>query len=284
MAMRNELTALKLLMHAATRPCALVCRAFAAICLFAWAAAIGHAADRQPAALGDSPVTSDYEREKRWADEILPTVVVGEPVYLQQANGHRFLGLYTVAQKARAAVLSVHGRGWNPDWGLNGVMRVALADAGYTTLSIQMPVLDAGGKLEAYLHLFDEANERLALATAYLEAHGYSTVAIVSHSLGARMSNEFLTGHPPSSIKAWVSIGIINGLQNTQWVKVPMLDIFGEKDWNGVLNGAPERERLIRAIPGSLQVVVPGADHFFEGRENALVAHVRAFLDKQLTP
>jgi len=282
--MHNAMEPLVRLMRAARRRGAGVGRTLAAVCLFSCAAAIGHAADRQPAALGDSPVTSDYDREKRWAEEILPTIVVGEPVYLQQSNGHRFLGLYTVAQQARAAVLIVHGRGWNPDWGLNGVLRVALADAGYTTLSIQMPVLDAGGKLEAYLHLFDEANERLALATAYLEAHGYRTVAIVSHSLGARMSNEFLTGHPPETIKAWVSIGIINGLQNTQWVKVPMLDIFGEKDWNGVLNGAPERERLIRAIPGSLQIVVPGADHFFEGRENALVTQVREFLDKHLTP
>jgi pimeloyl-ACP methyl ester carboxylesterase len=240
------------------------------------------AAERTPAALGDSPVSSDYGREKRWADEILPTLVVGEPIYLEQSNGHKFLALYTPAKEPKGAVLIAHGRGWSPDWGLYGVLRVALADAGYTTLAIQMPVLDAGGKLEAYLHLFDEANERLALGTAYLESKGYGRIGIVSHSLGARMSNEFLTGHPPDSIKAWVSISIINGLQNTQWVKVPMLDIFGEKDWNGVLNGAPERERLIRAIPGSAQVEVPAADHFFEGHEDALVKEVRAFLDARL--
>lgn len=251
--------------------------------LLAWTVAFPvFAADRTPAALGDSPVSSDYGREQRWADEILPTLVVGEPVYLAQANGHRFLALYTPAKEPKAAVLIAHGRGWSPDWGLYGVLRVALADAGYTTLAIQMPVLDAGGKLEAYLHLFDEANERLALGTAFLESKGYGRIGIVSHSLGARMSNEFLTGHPPDSIKAWVSISIINGLQNTQWVKVPMLDIFGEKDWNGVLNGAPERERLIRAIPGSAQVEVPAADHFFEGHEDALVKEVRAFLDRRL--
>jgi uncharacterized protein DUF3530 len=233
---------------------------------------------------GDSPVSSDYAREKKWAEEILPDVVVGDPVLLEQKNGHRFLTLYTAAQHAKGAVIVAHGRGTHPDWGLNGVLRVALADAGYTTLAVQMPVLDAGGKLEAYLHLFPEALERLGLAARFLEGKGYSRIAIVSHSLGARMSNEFLAGDPPASIKAWVSIGIINGMQNMQWVRVPVLDLYGEHDWDGVLNGAYERAKDIAKIPGSAQVSVAGADHFFEGRETELVRAVRQFLDRHFLP
>lgn len=245
-------------------------------------AALGSAGAAEQRLRDDSPLSSDYAREKKWADEITPGLVVGEPVYLEQKNGHRFLALYTATKNAKGAVLIAHGRGTHPDWGLNGVLRVALADAGYTTLSVQMPVLDAGGKLEAYLHLFPEAIERLGLAAHFLEAAGYKRIGLVSHSLGARMSNEFLAGHPPASVKAWVSIGIINGMQDMQWVKVPVLDVFGEKDWDGVLNGAGDRAKEMRKIFGSRQLRVAGADHFFEGREPELIKAVREFLDQRL--
>ena len=39
----------------------------------------------------------------------------------------------------------VHGLGIHPDWGLIGALRSDLPDAGYTTLSVQMPVLAADG-------------------------------------------------------------------------------------------------------------------------------------------
>jgi hypothetical protein len=31
---------------------------------------------------------SDYAREKKWADEIVPGIVVGDPVYLETPRGH----------------------------------------------------------------------------------------------------------------------------------------------------------------------------------------------------
>ena len=45
----------------------------------------------------------DYAREKRWADEITPSLVVGNALYLTQKSGHRFLALYTAPTSARAA-------------------------------------------------------------------------------------------------------------------------------------------------------------------------------------
>ena len=88
-----------------------------------------------------SASAQDYVREKHWADEIVPDLVVGDALRLRQANGHEFLGLYVEAKDAKAAVLLVHGRGVQPDFGVIGELRVALGDMGYTTRSIQMPVL-----------------------------------------------------------------------------------------------------------------------------------------------
>ena len=47
----------------------------------------------------------DYAREKKWADEILPNVVVGDPVYLTTKSGIKFLSLFTEAKDAKAAVV-----------------------------------------------------------------------------------------------------------------------------------------------------------------------------------
>ena len=33
--------------------------------------------------------SADYAREKKWADEITPGIVVGDPVYLELRQGHK---------------------------------------------------------------------------------------------------------------------------------------------------------------------------------------------------
>lgn len=96
-------------------------------------------------------VEPDYAREKKWADEIVPGLVVGDAVYLQTPRSpHKFLTLYTPVADAMTAAIVVHGSGIHPDWGLVGTLRTVLADRGITTLSIQMPILAADAKSEAY--------------------------------------------------------------------------------------------------------------------------------------
>jgi pimeloyl-ACP methyl ester carboxylesterase len=225
---------------------------------------------------------ADYAREKKWADEILPGIVVGEPVTLTDAGGRRFLGLYTEVKSAKGAVVVVHGMGVHPDWGLVGVLRSQLADAGYTTLSVQMPVLAAEAKPEEYEKVFPEAAERLAAAVAYLKTKGYRKIALVSHSLGARMSGYYLANHADPPVAAWVAIGHSGRFKEPQNLKIPVLDLYGEADFPQVLEAASRRAAALKRLPGSAQVAVQGADHFFNGQEDALVAQVRAFLDRAL--
>src|SRR5687768_17288738 len=54
---------------------------------------------------GTLAVAQDHEREARWAEQTLQALVVGDAVYLQQKNGHRFLALYTEAAKPRGAAI-----------------------------------------------------------------------------------------------------------------------------------------------------------------------------------
>ncbi len=223
---------------------------------------------------------SDYDREKRWADQILPSLMVGDAVWLEQKEGHKFLALYTVAEKPRGAIILAHGRGWSPDYELYGILRTKLAEQGYTTLAIQLPVLGGGAKIGDYIATYPDAEERFALAAKFLVDKGYKNVAIVSHSLGATMANQYLINTKQTPVKAWVFVGIINGLEEMFRIKIPVMDVFGSKDWEITQVGAYERKKQIDKVAGSEQVVVKDALHFFEQREDELVQIIVGFLDR----
>jgi hypothetical protein len=225
---------------------------------------------------------ADYAREQRWADEIVPGIVVGDAVWIDLRSGRRFLAIHASAPRAVSGVIVVHGLGLHPDWGLNGTLRSQLSEQGYTTLSVQMPVLAADAKADRYPPLFPEAAERLAAAVTWLRGKGMKKVAIVSHSVGARMTNYFLNQPGSPRIDAWVAIGLAGEFTQPQDFRSPVLDLFGEKDYPAVMDSAPARTAALRKLRGSGQMQIAGADHFFNGVETEMVRQVRQFLDARL--
>ncbi len=224
----------------------------------------------------------DYAREKRWADEVTPGLVVGDAVYLTQESGHRFLALHAAAAKPRAAVIVVHGLGVHPDWSLIGALRGGLPDAGYTTLAVQMPVLAADALGEQYRALFPDAAQRLRAAVAFLKSKGYKHIALASHSLGSVMSNFFMADTADHGIAAWISIGIVSSTYTDPGkLRLPVLDIYGERDFPQVLQHAQARAAVLKTLKGSAQIEVAGADHYFAGSDRELVRQVRQFLDQK---
>lgn len=225
-------------------------------------------------------MASDYAREQKWADEILPSVLVGDPVWLDGSGKHKFLGLYTEAANAKGAVILGHGIGVHPDWGLISMLRQSLAEKGYTTLSIQFPVMAADAKADAYAPTFDDAAARLAKATAFLKQKGYAKIAIVSHSLGCRMSYRYLSGKPDAAIRTWVAISS-PGAEDWGRLKLPVLDLYGQNDLPGVLQNVSVRAPGLKQ-PGSTQQRLPNADHFFEGQDGPLLEAVSGYLGQHL--
>jgi dienelactone hydrolase len=224
--------------------------------------------------------TPDTAREKRWADEITPGILVGDAVYLAQKSGDKFLAIHATHPKPRAGVIVVHGMGVHPDWNLINALRSQLAEQGYTTLSLQMPVLAADAKGESYPALFPDAAARLQAAVAFLRDKGHRKIAIVSHSMGARMVNHYLANQGAADIDAWAAVGISTGVYlQAETFKAPVLDIYGEKDFPAVLQNAAKRADAIKRIRGSGQISVAGADHYFTGVESELTRHVKRFLD-----
>jgi pimeloyl-ACP methyl ester carboxylesterase len=223
----------------------------------------------------------DYAREQRIADEVAFAVVTGDPVRLEGEEGRSFLGLFTRAPGAKVGVVLVHGSGVNPDWGLIGEMRAKLADAGYSTLSVQMPVLTAEATPEDYVALLPIAALRIKAAVQSMQIKGYKKIALVSHSMGSRMSNEYLlTGH--SAIDVWVAIGMPVEFRGADRFEFPVLDLYGTKDLTAVLETSAARERAIHALRGSRQSAVPEADHYFDGHYAELDDEVKRFLAQVL--
>lgn len=222
---------------------------------------------------------SDAAREKRWADQVLPSLVVGDAVHLQTADG-RFLALYTKAEPARGAVILAHGPGLHPDHGITGELRVHLADRGFTTLSLQMPVLPAEvDDGAAYRALYPEAARRIEAGMRFLQEKGARRVAIVSHAMGAGMAHEYLRANRQAPVSGWVALSFYGVFDGVAGAAFPVLDLYGARDYRGIRGPARDRAELLRALPGSKQVAVPDGGPFLAGGEKTVLQEVAAFLD-----
>ena len=223
----------------------------------------------------------DYAREKKWADEFVPAIVVGDAVKIRAASGRDFVGILTPGKPGRPALVLVHGVGVHPDHSMIGVLRTRLADLGYTTLSIQMPVAASGATVDDYYpKLFPDAADRMQKAAEWLKAKGHGNVVLVSHSMGAWMANEYFDArHADTPYRAWVVMGLTGGYSWTmRRYKFPILDVYGENDLAPVVKAEGRRKGALDSSNGSRQVRISGADHFYEKREAELTAAIDTFL------
>lgn len=219
----------------------------------------------------------DYAREERWAQEVVPSIVVGDAVYLSTTQRSRVLAiLATPSGASKGAIVLVHGLGVHPDFGITGAVRTRLIEAGYTTLSVQMPVLAAGASREDYRDAMPQAVARIAAAIAYVRSKGADKVAIVSHSLGASMVNAYLARADAAPVEAWIPVGMFGAFAVTP--KQPVLDVIAQNEIEPVQETAPARLGTLPKDPCSKQITIARADHYFEREQGELVARITEFL------
>jgi alpha/beta superfamily hydrolase len=230
--------------------------------------------------------TQDFEREARWRAEVVPGLVVGEAVDIPGPGARPFLGLLTetagVDHAATTLVVLVHGIGVHPDHGIIGRLRMDLADKGFATLSIQMPVLPSDAPAEHYEPYFGNAAERIANAAAWGRARGYRDLVLVSHSLGSRMSDAYFNRTGKPDFRAWVALGLGAPLPTrlAQPPRIPVLDVHGELDLDLVRETASSRAKVATSSGGQ-QHRIAGADHFYAGHESELVALIVTFASRK---
>ncbi len=232
---------------------------------------------------------SDMAKEKRWAEQISDGLLSGDVVELK-AGDNVFMAIYTEATQGPGdqAVILVHGIGVHPDWPeVIHPLRVGLPERGWSTLSVQMPVLANDAELKSYLPLFDEAGPRLTAAADYLRKQGATTLVIVAHSLGSSMAARFVADNPKAvNGLVLISMGEIdidpkmNGVLALEKITLPVFDLYGSRDLDGVLASVEARAAAARKAGNKdyRQFAMEGAGHFYLGMEDDLVRRVYGWL------
>ncbi len=240
-----------------------------------------------------SPLNAtNAEREQRWVDQTLDIIFDGEPVFLD-ADGHRFLSIFTESETtSNKGMVVLHGTGFHPDWEqVVQPVRVEMATHGWNTLSIQLPILEKSAAYEDYIPLYPEVPARMQAAIAFLKNQSIDTIVVVAHSQGATMASYYLANNE-HDIKALVAIGMsaqhketsVNSAESLKQISIPVLDIYGSRDFPTVLETADARQQGAAHNKTYKQVVIDSAYHFFDNtdHENQLLDVIAQWLDEQL--
>lgn len=237
---------------------------------------------------------SDTAKEKRWADQIADSVMVGDVEWLTVGK-NKIFSIYTenTTEKALGGAIVLHGSGVHPNWDqVVRPLRSQLPDHGWSTLSLQLPVLSNEAEYKDYIPLFKEVAPRINAGVKFLKSKGIQNIVIVAHSLGSGMAGYYMGNNPDSSIRALVAVGVsgvmykedsgVGYLNALKKIKVPVLDIFGSNDLPQVLKGEKAKADTARKAGNKnyTQVKITGANHFFENKEDVLVKRVRGWLLK----
>ena len=234
---------------------------------------------------------TDSAREQRWASQISDFLTEGEPLSLQ-ADGKKFLAIYmpAVNKQPVGAVILLHGRGLHPDWPqVIQPLRTQLPTKGWASLSLQMPVLQSNATDEDYLPLFKDVPARIQAGLDFLSKQGLHNVVLIGHSLGANMATDYLSRNHDPRIKAFVGIDMTGKRQPAKYLpldnvtgllqtRIPVLDIYGSQTYPAVIDSADRRAFALAVHQDgsyrSRQIMVNGANHFFQGHEHEFLQSI----------
>ena len=233
---------------------------------------------------------SDLAKEKRWADQVVDAILDGEAVWLNDGSSD-FLGIYTEAGEDKGrAVIVMHGTGIHPNWQqVIQPLRVDLTEHDWNTLAIQMPILPNEAEYHEYAPLYDEVAPRINAAIEYLNNNGSKDIVLIGHSQGAAMAAYYLSTSR-QDVKGFVAIGMaafadderMNSTKALEKIRVPVLDIYGDEDLEGILKSVGARAAAAKKAGNAdyTQIEAAGSNHFFDGKESELVEAIAKWLDR----
>lgn len=252
-----------------------------------------------PAATQTTPTTatsptpaqpSAKDGESQLAKELAAKNTDGRVVELSAAGRTvQALWMPQSAPKGKGILLLLHDFGAHADWpGVVAPLRRGLPPLGWSTLSLQLPLPGPGlpaAQREAWL---DQAAPRIDAAMEFLKGEGQADVVLVGHGLGAVAALDWLTAHPERARGAvLISLPHLRGagprLATSDLLgkaTFPMLDLYGGADLDEVTTTAPLRRTGAGHGGNYLQLLLPGADHFFTAQDAVLSSRVRGWLDR----
>ena len=149
-------------------------------------------------------------REKEIADDLVRYADPAEVQWLGDGR-YKFLSLYreTVSHNTQGAVVLIHDLGSNRD-SLNIMkpFRDYLPEHGWTTLTMQMPILDSGAQRMEYYDRIPEARKRILAGVEFLGNQNIRNVVIIGYGFGAVFAIKFLENQNAPTVNALVIISL----------------------------------------------------------------------------
>lgn len=237
----------------------------------------------------------DFEREERLISPIEDSLMDGDVEYLPVSNNREAFSIFMEADadQPKGGVILLHSRGFHANWdSVVKPLRVGLAEKGWHTLSVQMPVLDKKAKYYDYVPIFPYAHERIDAAISFYKKIGVDNIVVIGHGCGAHMTMSYIDKRGDDEISAFVGIGMGATDYKQKIVKEfpldrmlsPVLDIFGENDFPGVIRTSKFRQDQMdgSANSKSTQKIVKDADHYYtnDGNNEALLESINNWLNQ----
>ena len=236
----------------------------------------------------------DLTREQRIVRQIEDAILDGDVEYLTLENGQEVFSIYMESEKdkPKGGVIVLHNRGQHPNWADTiKPLRTGLTENGWHTLSVQMPVLDKDAKYYDYVPIFPYSHKRIDAAINFYKEKGINNIVLIAHGCGVHMSMSFVDKYGDGKIDGFVGIGmgatdykqkLVNGFPLDK-MSVPILDIYADQDFSGVVRLAKYRNNLLKISnnPKSKQVIVSDADHYYKnsGSVERLIVNISTWLD-----
>ena len=231
----------------------------------------------------------DKSRESMIYEQSLSEIFDGKHLYIDYKFG-KYSMLEVYNEDHNTAVLFLHGRGLSPnEQNLAYPVRVTLSNL-YNTYSLQLPVLKKQSTYLEYTKIFYDSDERILSALEHIYKKN-NKVIIIAHSCGVHMLMSFIqnknfTNHISSLVL--IGSGAVDKGEKLIYeypygkIQVPILDLFGENDFNLVLENANERKQLIKETSAkSQQIKIKSSDHYHTDNSERVITFVKKWLSNQ---
>jgi pimeloyl-ACP methyl ester carboxylesterase len=231
----------------------------------------------------------DKSRELLIYDQSLSEIFDGKHLYVDYKFG-KYSMLEVYNEEYNTAVLFLHGRGLSPnEQNLAYPVRVSMSNH-YNTYSLQLPVLKKQSTYLEYTKIFYDSDERILSAIEHIYKKN-NKIIIIAHSCGVHMLMSFIQNkNLPINVSSLVLIGsgAVDKGQKLIYeypydkIKVPILDLFGESDFNLVLKNADKRKQLIKGSSSkSQQIKIISSDHYHTDNSERVITFVKKWLSNQ---
>lgn len=267
----------------------------------------------EPAANG-APSSKEIALEEALARSL----EAGQALWLND-NQNKFLAIFTPDQSGhpKGGVIILHDADNHPDWpDVIRPLRTFLPNHGWATIAIQLPQFET---IDGYIAQQPVINSRIQKAVEQLHSAGFHNITLIGHGSGAMAACAYLaSGMGDADIRGFVaiSLNVIKSEKRDDYIptqlekiKLPILDIYGSRDLPTVTATAMARSQAAKrsssersnnqnldayksaglsktandAIKGYIayrQIVIAGADHYFEDQGKTLSRRVLGWLDR----